>query len=393
MEEELDILPLLGTVAYPSAVTPLAVAQPAALRLLEGAGGAPRRLGVVALRDSVRRPATPTLDDCYSVGVLALVHRLLRLPDGTLRVAVEGLERIALLGPAPGPGLRARVRLLPERPSNAPGSAVARLRAHVLALAGDLPGLSPELAAELAVEDDPRRLTFIAAGPAFARTTLAQRQALLELDDPAERLALVDAALAALPGADDGPAQELAGPAPFSGVPGRAIWVRDGAAGCELAWVEAALLDGGSGQITVTGGAGAAARDAALVAISAVRGCAGPLSLNPAFLRNHDLHVHVPAGARAAERPGCAGAVALALAGLLAGHAPLPGAAIIGELSLHGRLLPTGRLAEKLIAAEAAGLSAVILSAVHADELAGPPQGGPRRIFADDLGEALAALL
>lgn len=391
MEEELDILPLLGTVAYPYAVTPLAVAQPAALRLLAGNGGAPRRLGVVALRDSARRPATPSLDDCYDIGVLALVHRLLRLPDGTLRVAVEGLERMALIEPLPGPELRARVRLLPDQPATVPPADLARLRGHVAGLAGRLPGLSPELAAELALEDDPRRLAFLLAGPAMARAPLAERQALLELDDPIARLSLVEAALAAIPGAAAPPMDNEA-PAAIAVEAGRAPWVRGGAVGCELAWVDAALLPG-SGRVIVTGAEDQRDRDAALVAVSALRGCADRLALNPLFARDHDVHVHLPGGAAPEERAGCGGAVALALAGLLAGHAPLPGAAIFGGVSLHGRLLPVERLGEKLAAAADAGLTTVIISAAHADELAALPPGGPRRIIADDLTAALAVLL
>jgi len=389
MEEELDILPLFGTVAYPHAVTPLAVAQPAALRLLDTAGGGPRRLGVVALRDPARRPAEPTLADCFPVGVLALVHRLLRLPDGTLRVAVEGLDRIALLEAAPGPGLRARVRLLSERPAPTPAGGLASLRAHVTALAGRLPGLSPELAADVVAEEDAGRAAFLVAGPALARASLAQRQALLELDDPAARLAVVDAALAALPGADEPP------PSPAdlgAGEPGRALWLRCGPAGCELAWVEAAVLPGG-GRVTITGRPGPAAHDAALVALSALRGCAAALSLDPAFARDHDVHIHLPARVAREEGPSCGGAVALALAGLLAGHAPLPGATILAELNLRGHLLPVPHLAEKLAAAEAAGLSTLILPAAQAHELAALPPGSARRIPAATLADALAALI
>jgi ATP-dependent Lon protease len=201
---ELLILPLFDTVVFPLTVVPMAVAQPRSVQLVDAAIAGQQLVGLLAIAEGRGRPPQPGPDDCYRVGTASLAHRLLRLPDGTLRVAVEGLARVVVEEfVAVEPFLRARVRLLPDEPGR---DEATRELAQVVAeqsrrLAALLPNFSAETQAQIGQEDDPSRLAFLVAG-ALPHLPLAERQAILELPSAVARLerlhALLSRDLAAL---------------------------------------------------------------------------------------------------------------------------------------------------------------------------------------------------
>ncbi len=92
---QIEVLPLLQVVIFPATVTPLAIGRPESIALVDRAIDERRPLGMLTLRDPAARPAHPAGSDLYAVGTLAAVHRMVRLHDGSLRVAVEGIERFA----------------------------------------------------------------------------------------------------------------------------------------------------------------------------------------------------------------------------------------------------------------------------------------------------------
>ena len=94
--EELAILPLFNVVIYPQTVVPLAVGQDQSIKLIDEAVLSERMIGLVTLKNEQERPDPITAADFYEIGTAALVHRLLRLPDNTLRVAVQGVARIQI---------------------------------------------------------------------------------------------------------------------------------------------------------------------------------------------------------------------------------------------------------------------------------------------------------
>ena len=115
---EMAILPLFNVVIYPLTVIPLAVGQEQSIKLIDEAVLGERMIGLVTLTDEQQRPEHVTPDDFYKVGTAALVHRLLRLPDNTLRVAVQGVERIEIEEiTQTEPYFRARVRVVPDEAS------------------------------------------------------------------------------------------------------------------------------------------------------------------------------------------------------------------------------------------------------------------------------------
>ncbi|MBC8075028.1 MAG: LON peptidase substrate-binding domain-containing protein, partial [Chloroflexales bacterium] len=194
---ELALLPLGGIVVYPYAVTPLAIGQAASVQLIDDALRDVPLIGLVALRGGGPRPEQISAEQCFAVGTAAVVHRLLRLPDNTLRVAAQGVARIAIDAlVATQPYLRARVRLLDEPP---PDTNAARLTRTVLALVGELasavPTFGADLQAELLADEGPDRLAYLVAASGLPHSTLAERQQLLEIDGATGRLDLVRALL------------------------------------------------------------------------------------------------------------------------------------------------------------------------------------------------------
>src|ERR1700735_1472169 len=111
--EELPILPVRDTVLFPGAVMPLPVGRESSLALLDSLEGAEKLLGVVAQLDP--RVENPTGSDLHSVGTLAKVHKMVRMPNGNVVAFLEGLERIRVTEiVALTPFLRARIEEQPD---------------------------------------------------------------------------------------------------------------------------------------------------------------------------------------------------------------------------------------------------------------------------------------
>jgi ATP-dependent Lon protease len=88
----LPLLPLKETVVFPGSLTPLAIGQERSVRLIEDVVGGDRLLALVTVRNE--EPDVPGWDDLYEVGTAALVHKMIRVPDGSLRILAQGLRRI-----------------------------------------------------------------------------------------------------------------------------------------------------------------------------------------------------------------------------------------------------------------------------------------------------------
>ena len=93
--EIVPILPLRGVVVFPQTAVPLTIGQPRSINLVDDVVAGNRLVGLVAARNPELE--TPGPDDLYSVGTLATVHRLLRAPDGTIRLLVQGAERFRIV--------------------------------------------------------------------------------------------------------------------------------------------------------------------------------------------------------------------------------------------------------------------------------------------------------
>ncbi|MBK9711981.1 MAG: endopeptidase La [Kouleothrix sp.] len=181
---EIAILPLFNVVIYPLTVIPLAVGQEQSIRLIDDAVLGERMIGLVALKNEQERPEHITSEDFYQIGTAALVHRLLRLPDNTLRVAVQGIERIEIEEIIQTePYLRARVRVIPDEVAD--DLETQALMRNLIGLAGQilqlLPNSSEDLQTQIINEDDPRRLAYLLAVSLLFRSSVAERQEVLAL--------------------------------------------------------------------------------------------------------------------------------------------------------------------------------------------------------------------
>jgi ATP-dependent Lon protease len=91
---ELPVLPLRDTVLFPNSFMPLAVAREASVRLIDEATAAGRMIGVFTQREaSIEEPLQ---DDLYPIGTATHIHKMFKLPDGSLRLIVQGLARVRL---------------------------------------------------------------------------------------------------------------------------------------------------------------------------------------------------------------------------------------------------------------------------------------------------------
>lgn len=187
--EELPILPLRGVVVYPLMVLPLTVGQPRSVRLIDEVVMGDRLIGLLASQNPEIDEPTP--DQVYQMGTVALVHRLIKAPDGTIRIIVQGLERIHIEEwTAEEPYLRAKVSKMPDiMPEEGNVEAEALMR-NVVDLFGRLVALVPHLPDELmmaaAGTDDPRQLVYLIS--TSMRMDLQDAQEILELNQVTDKL-------------------------------------------------------------------------------------------------------------------------------------------------------------------------------------------------------------
>src|SRR5262249_57950550 len=112
----LPILPLRAAVVFPHAVSPLAAGRASSVRLIEDAAKQGRLIAVVMQRDPAEEE--PGANGLHAIGTLAMIQRVLKQPDGTLRLIVQGIGRLRVAEVVEtSPYLRARVELLSDGPA------------------------------------------------------------------------------------------------------------------------------------------------------------------------------------------------------------------------------------------------------------------------------------
>ena len=167
LPDALPVLPLRETVTFPETLTPLAVGQERSIKLVDDVLGANRMLAMVAARDPEDEEPGP--DDLYEVGVVGVVARMLKVPDGTLRILVQGTQRVRL-GPyvAEQPYLVARIAELPDVVETSPElEALTRnVQRTFSEIVEQIPYLPEELQMAVANIEDPAALGHLIAGAA-----------------------------------------------------------------------------------------------------------------------------------------------------------------------------------------------------------------------------------
>jgi ATP-dependent Lon protease len=187
LPEALPVLPLRESVPFPETLIPLAVGQERSVKLVNDVLGGTRMLAMVASRDPENENPSP--DDLYGVGVAGVVARMMKMPDGTLRILVHGAQRVEIGDyVATEPYLVARIEEAPDE--GEPSPELEALQRNVqntfLQIVEDVPYLPEELQIAVANVEDPGELAHMIAGSLRIKTE--DKQALLEERDVAKRL-------------------------------------------------------------------------------------------------------------------------------------------------------------------------------------------------------------
>ena len=184
----LPLLPLRGTVVFPQTLVPLAAALPRSLRLIDDVMSGDRTVAMVLQKDADNENAGP--EDILEIGTVATIHQMMRVPDGTVRLAVQGVDRMKVLEVVEEePFLKARVVRIPEPAEES--VEVEALSRNSIDLFQRLVGLVPHLPEELVtaalnVDDDPKHLVYLIASN--LRMEAEERQQLLEVDSVTQKL-------------------------------------------------------------------------------------------------------------------------------------------------------------------------------------------------------------
>ncbi len=184
---ELPVLPLRDTVVFPFVATPLIVARRPSVQLIDDVLSGDRLLALVAQRKPELEEPRP--EDIYTVGTAAIVLKMLKFPDGSLRVLVQGIERIKVLEyTSSEPYYRARIKVVRE--SYRPSTKIEALMRNVQIQFQKIVSLVPHLPDELQVVamnlQDPGRLADLVASN--INLNLQEKQEILEHADVERRL-------------------------------------------------------------------------------------------------------------------------------------------------------------------------------------------------------------
>jgi ATP-dependent Lon protease len=144
--------------------------------------------------------------------------------------------------------------------------------------------------------------------------------------------------------------------------PGVAVGLAWTPAGGDVLFIEVNKMKG-KGGFTITGQLGDVMKESMQAALTWVRSNATQLGISEDFFKDHDLHIHVPAGAIPKDGPSAGVTITTALVSLLTERPVRMHTAMTGEITLSGNVLPVGGIKEKALAAKRAGVNTVILPA------------------------------
>jgi len=144
--------------------------------------------------------------------------------------------------------------------------------------------------------------------------------------------------------------------------------------GGDVLYIEAVLLPGGGGHLTLTGQLGSVMQESARAALSHVRQQAANLGITAETLSKQDLHIHVPAGAIPKDGPSAGVTMATAIVSAARGVPVRADVAMTGEITLSGLVLPVGGIREKSLAARRQGIKTVVLPQGNMQDIVDLPE-------------------
>ncbi len=187
LPDVLPILPLRGLVVYPQTGVPLTIGQPRSIRLVDDVVVGDRMIGLIASKDPEQENPGP--ENLYQIGTAALIHRLFRAPDGTIRLLVQGISRFKVTEyTSLEPYLQAKVEAYPEtQEEGLEVDALARnVRDQFGHIAEMIPSMPRELVASIASLTEPLATVYSIAN--LQRMEIADAQEILEVDSISAKL-------------------------------------------------------------------------------------------------------------------------------------------------------------------------------------------------------------
>src|SRR5438270_2546433 len=187
LPDHVGVLPLRDTVTFPDMLIPLNVGQPRSVELVNDVLRGDRAIVMVASRDPELE--TPSPQDLYTVGVLGVVARMIRVPDGTLRVLIQGGQRVSIeRWVQTEPYLVAEVSDAPDIVDQTPElvALMRNVQQTFSNIVQEVPYLPEELQVMVANVEDPSTLSHLIAGALRLKTD--EKQELLEELDVGRRL-------------------------------------------------------------------------------------------------------------------------------------------------------------------------------------------------------------
>ena len=182
-----------------------------------------------------------------------------------------------------------------------------------------------------------------------------------------------------------------------TGRPGVAVGLAWTPTGGDVLFIEATSMPGGGKGLILTGHLGKVMQESMQAALSWVRAHAGQFKIKPDFFKQHDLHLHIPAGAIPKDGPSAGITVVTALVSLLTQRRVKPNIAMTGEMTLSGLVLPIGGIKAKVLAARRAGVTDVILPAENqaqvTEDLKSEQLGHLKLHYIDTVDQALDLVL
>ena len=156
--------------------------------------------------------------------------------------------------------------------------------------------------------------------------------------------------------------------------PGLATGLAWTTTGGDIIFIEASKMKG-KNRLTLTGHLGEVMKESATTALSYIRSRARDLNADEDFFDEHDIHIHVPAGATPKDGPSAGVAMLCALYSVITGNRVRQDVAMTGEITLRGDVLPVGGIKEKILAARRAGIKTVMLPQLNQKDLDEIPEG------------------
>lgn len=184
----LPVMPLENVVLYPSMIAPIVVGDEKSRKMVDEAISSQRTVAVITRRVESEGPLDE-FDNLYEVGTAASILKMLKMPDGTMRILLHGLQRMRVKDRVSvEPYLKARIEVLPEKlaPSTREIDALIKSLHVSLGKAIELASLSEELRVAAINITDPGRLADLIASNLNLK--VEEQQELLEITDVAERL-------------------------------------------------------------------------------------------------------------------------------------------------------------------------------------------------------------